>query len=98
MKPKDSPCSEPTQFQLLQARLDVLLDSNSHHPLLQLGALIDWSRFDESFDPLYCEDNGAPGLPTRLMVAIEYLKYTFDLSDEAVVQQWIENPLVFYQY
>jgi IS5 family transposase len=92
MKPKDSPCSEPTQFQLFQTRLDVLLDPNSPHPLLQLGALIDWTRFDKAFDPLSCEDNGAPGLPTRLMVAIEYLKYTFNLSDEAVVQQWIENP------
>src|SRR5690625_399956 len=30
------------------------------------------------------------------MVALHYLKYTFDLSDEAVVQSWVENP--YWQY
>jgi IS5 family transposase len=69
-----------------------LLDPNSHHELLPLGALIDWSRFDEAYEPLSCEDNGAPGLPTRLMVGLESLKYTHDLSDEEIVKRWGENP------
>ncbi len=33
---------------------------------------------------------------TRLLVALHYLKYQHDLSDEAVVQQWVENP--YWQY
>ena len=44
----------------------------------------------------YCEDNGAPGLPTRLMVGLEYLKYTNNLSDEELVMRWLENP--YWQY
>jgi IS5 family transposase len=26
------------------------------------------------------------------MVALHYLKYPYDLSDEATVQHWVENP------
>jgi IS5 family transposase len=37
-----------------------------------------------------------PGIPTRLMVALHYLKYTLDLSDEQVVRGWVENP--YWQY
>lgn len=40
----------------------------------------------------YCDDNGAPGRCTRLMVALHYLKFTFGLSDEDVVAGWVENP------
>lgn len=35
---------------------------------------------------------GAPGLSTRLMVALHYLKYQHDLSDEDVVTVGVENP------
>jgi hypothetical protein len=70
MKPQISPQNEPTQFQLFQARLDSQL--NSDHPLYQLANIIQWERFDEAYAPFYCEDNGAPGLPTRLMVGLEY--------------------------
>ena len=38
---------------------------------------IQWSRFDEAYAPLYCEHTGAPGLPTRLMVGLQYLKHTY---------------------
>jgi transposase, IS5 family len=33
-----------------------------------------------------------PGISTRLMVALHYLKYQHDLSDEDVVAAWVENP------
>jgi IS5 family transposase len=90
MKPKKTSAAELSQFQLFHTRLDQLV--NSHHELIQLAEQIDWSRFDEAYEPLYCEDNGAPGLPTRLMVGLEYLKYTFNLSDEELVKRWTENP------
>jgi IS5 family transposase len=35
---------------------------------------------------------GAPGINTRLMVALHYLNYQHNLSDEAVVARWVENP------
>ncbi len=35
---------------------------------------------------------GRPRLPTRLMVALLYLKHAFNESDEDVVQRWAETP------
>jgi IS5 family transposase len=40
----------------------------------------------------YHPTHGAPGISTRLMVALHYLKYQHDLSDENVVAHWVENP------
>ncbi len=37
-----------------------------------------------------------PGIAIRLMVGLHYLKYMFNLSDEAVVERWVANP--YYQY
>jgi IS5 family transposase len=39
---------------------------------------------------------GAPAKATRLMVGLQYLKYTFNESDESVVARWVENP--YWQY
>lgn len=65
---------------------------NLNHPLVRLGKEIDWERLDELFGKTYDENNGRPGSSTRLMVALHYLKYTFNLSDEGVVEAWVENP------
>jgi IS5 family transposase len=62
------------------------------HPLYQLAEAIDWTRFEADLGALYTEDVGRPGLPTRLMVGLHYLKYLFDESDETVVAKFIENP------
>ena len=35
---------------------------------------------------------GRPRLPTRLMVALVYLKHAFNESDEDVIQRWGETP------
>ena len=80
MKPKNPPQAEARPLQLFQSRLDSQI--NLDHPLCQLAERIDWERFDDAYAPLYCEDNDAPTLPTRLMVALEYLKYTYHLSDD----------------
>ena len=94
MKPKKPTTAEKTQLQLFQSRLDSQL--NLDHPLVILAALIDWDRFDQAYEPLFCPDNGAPGLPTRVIVGLEYLKYTYNLSDEELVMRWLENP--YWQY
>lgn len=69
---------------------------NPSHPLYRLADAIDWSEFDKAFGSLYSEGMGRPAKPTRLMVGLHYLKHTFDLSDEEVVAQWVENP--YWQY
>ena len=87
MKPK--PQSRDV-FQLFQAHFNQIL--NPDHAVLQLARKIDWSRFDVAFADSYSEDMGAPAKAIRLMVGLHYLKYTFDKSDEMLVEQWVENP------
>ena len=69
---------------------------NHQHPLVRLAQTVNWKRFDEVFAPTFNPANGRPGLPTRLMVGLQYLKYAYDLSDEAVLAGWLENP--YWQY
>jgi IS5 family transposase len=93
MKPKQMPpqakVSEP-----IKAKLSQML--NPQHPLVSLAQSIDWSVFEQAFGPLYAEEMGRPALPTRLMVGLHYLKQMEDVSDEAVVAAWVENP--YWQY
>lgn len=90
MKPR-SPDNAPDLF---RAQLSQIL--NLHHPLCRLSRQIDWSVFETQFGRLYAEGPGRPGLPTRLMVGLHYLKYTFNESDESVAARWLENP--YWQY
>jgi len=69
---------------------------NQKHPLFILSNVINWKQFEDSFTPLYCEDNGRPGKPIRLMVGLLILKHLRNVSDESVVEQWSENN--YYQY
>ena len=82
------------QMELFKTPLKKII--NHKHPLCILGGKIEWSEFDNAFGPLYCEGKGRPGKPTRLMVGLHYLKHTYNLSDEEVVSQWLENP--YWQY
>jgi len=74
---------------LFRSRLDQMI--NMRHELVRLAGLIDWTFFDQRFEPLYAE-NGRPGVPTRLMVGLHLLKHIHNLSDEVVCERWIENP------
>lgn len=69
---------------------------NLSHPLIRLAKRIDWERFNSECEPLYCDGVGCPAKPTRLMVSLQYLKYTYNLSDEETVARWVENP--YWQY
>jgi IS5 family transposase len=93
MKPKKSPVQE-RQGHLFRVELSRIVDRG--HGLVKLAEAVDWHRLDEMFGSTYCPDNGRPGVNTRLMVALHYLKYTHNLSDEEVVACWIENP--YWQY
>ena len=69
---------------------------NQKHPLYILSNRVDWELFDREFSPLYCQDNGRPAKPIRLMVGLVILKHLRDISDEGIVEQWAEN--LYYQY
>jgi IS5 family transposase len=75
---------------LWRARLSQQIDLR--HPLVRLAGLIDWAVFEARFGRLYHPHLGRPGVPIRLMVGLCYLQHTFCLSDQEVVERWVENP------
>ena len=85
MREQDQP-----QREMFQIDLEQLIDMS--HPLVGLGRCIDWPSFEQTMGSTYHPTHGAPGIATRLMVALHYLKYQLDLSDEDVVAAWVENP------
>lgn len=87
---KTEKTSQTSMFFSLMDTLD------QKHPLFILADKINWKKFEESFSPLYCLDNGRPALPIRLMVGLLILKHLRNISDESVVEQYSEN--VYYQY
>lgn len=91
MQPKSG---SSNQGDLFRSRLDQIL--NRQHPLYRLADSIDWSFFDREFGSLYVVNFGRPGLPIRLLVGLHYLKHAYNVSDESVVQQFLENP--YWQY
>ena len=86
MKPK----AATPQCELFGAQLSEIL--NPVHPLYLLAERIDWSQFDAAIDACYADELGRPGVNTRLMVGLLYLKHAYDESDESVVARWVENP------
>ena len=89
MKPKKSPIHSRQQA-MFRIRLDSLVDMA--HPLVELAARIDWSRLELELSAPFHEYKGAPAKPVRLMAGLHYLKHTYNLSDEVLVQRWVENP------
>lgn len=85
-----TPRSAPSFFSNLSDML------NQSHSLYKLADKIDWAKFDTAFLPLYCQYNGRPAKPIRLMCGLLILKYLRNLSDESVVEQWSKNA--YYQY
>ena len=90
MKPPKSAVEDP-QGALFQTELAHLVDPQ--HPLVRLASEIDWASFDTALGGAYSDSKvGRPPAPTRLLVALHYLKFSSDLSDEAVLAAWVENP------
>jgi len=91
MKPKNTPVP---QDDLFKNRLETMIDIK--HKLVKLSELIDWQSFDNDWGKLFPSDQGAPAIPTRMIAGLHYLKHLYDLSDEQVVERWVENP--YWQY
>lgn len=82
----------PDQQTFLHA--DLIDQLNPKNPLLQLARRINWAVFEEEFATLYSH-LGKPNKHIRLMVGLSILKHLEDLSDEVLVQRWVQNP--YYQ-
>ncbi len=68
---------------------------NPKHELAILSDRINWQDFEDSFSPLYSH-TGQPGTPIRTMVGLLLLKRIYNLGDETVIEQWVQNP--YFQY
>jgi len=81
---------------LFRSRLSNQL--NMKHELILLSQKIAWESLESDLGSLY-EDNGRggqPPKPVRLVVGIMLLQHMHNLSDELVVERWVENP--YWQY
>jgi len=92
MKPRER--RETGAQDLFRSRLDAIIDMK--HALVKLARAIDWRFLEGEFGAVYTDGPGSPPLPTRLMAGLSILKHTYDLSDEALCERWIENP--YYQF
>ena len=79
---------------LFRSRLDQII--NMKHELVRLAQAIDWPVLEARFGTVYSDGAGMPPLPTRLMAGLAILKHTFNLSDEALCERWVESP--YFQY
>ncbi len=66
------------------------------HALMSLAAEIDWDEIENSFAAHFASRVGRPALFPRLVAGLLYLQYAYDCSDEAIINTWVENPLVQY--
>ncbi|MCF8054054.1 MAG: transposase, partial [Deltaproteobacteria bacterium] len=57
--------------------------------MVKLAKTVDWERLETLFGATFHPEVGRPGISTRLMVSLHYLKYMHNLSDEDVVQLWV---------
>ncbi len=65
---------------------------NLQHPLVRLADLIDWDRLSTAMSASFVSHRGRPATSPRLIAGLLYLQHAFDLSDEDVLWQWLENP------
>lgn len=84
----------PEQGRLFNPFLKDMIDPR--HPMVRLADSIDWGNFEEALAPSFCDGNGRPSIPVRMMVGMHYLKHMADMSDEEVLAGWLENP--YWQY
>ncbi|WP_139101501.1 transposase, partial [Marinomonas spartinae] len=91
MKPRQT--KQDPQKDLFQPQLIDIINPN--HALVRLAKVLDWDRLDTELGTHFATV-GAAALPTRLMVGLLYLQHLYNLSDEMVLEQWLESP--YYQY
>ena len=83
----------PKQPQLFDSEFNAIL--HPKHKIKLLADAIDWSFFENAFEPLYAQ-TGRPAHPIRVMVGCLMLKRLDHLGDETLMERWIENPTMQY--
>ncbi len=68
---------------------------NMKHALVDLSHKIDWTSIEKEF-MVYYSGTGRPAVPVRKIIGSILLKRIYNLSDEAFIARWIENP--YWQY
>ncbi|MFZ1725999.1 MAG: IS5 family transposase [Albidovulum sp.] len=91
MKPKSR---QSEQDDLLRPRLVDIIDMR--HELVKLERHIDWDFFEREWAGFFPSHRGRPATSPRLVAGLLYLQHAHDLSDEAIVRRWVENP--YYQH
>lgn len=81
------------QLDLFKVQLSRLV--NVSHELCILSSEIDWAGLEGDLS-VYYSSEGRPSIPIRKMVGMMFLKNIYNLSDEACVARWQENP--YWQY
>ena len=76
---------------LFRSRLDQIIDMRARAGEVGAGDRLAFLS-EEKFGAVYSDRPGQPPLPTRLMAGLAILKHTYDLSDEALCERWVENP------
>lgn len=71
-----------------------MIDTN--HKLVKLSQLVNWQSFDKDWAKLFLSNQGAPATSTRMIAGLYDLKHLYDLSDEQVVERWVE--ISYWQY
>lgn len=86
-----------SQDDLFLSRLSDQL--NPRHEMMVLEKMVNWDELEKEFADCYlpnCSKGGCPPKPIRLMAGLLLLQHMHNLSDELVVDRWVENP--YWQY
>ena len=99
MRHRPPPSDEPhnRSDDLFRARLDQIIRSD--YPPVRLADAMPWeSIVDRVADllPPTLEGASRASLPVRMMVGLLYLKYAYNLSDDQVLERWLESPTMQY--
>ncbi len=91
---KSTPKQIPGQTSFISP--DLIDQLNPKHRLVILANKICWKDLEESLSCYYAENFGRPAKPIRLMTGLLILKQMENLSDERVVEAWVQNPYMQY--
>ena len=70
---------------------DIASQLKQSHPLIALSRELDWEHLEHKLK-IHYSNKGRPAKPIRLMCGLIMLKQLYNLSDEALIDQWQMNP------
>lgn len=69
---------------------------NKNHPLCILSRVINWDNLTRGLAKYFSISNGRPSKNIRLIMGLTYLKYIYNMSDQQLLDFWVEN--YYWQY